>query len=65
MTTQVRVNAENIYTEILSITRRRDRDNDIFRITSQHSVFNGTGYVRERLERAWNNTLCRVCVLCA
>lgn len=65
MTTQVRVNAENIYTEILSITRSRDRDNDIFRITSQHSVSSGTGYVRERLERAWNNTLCRVCVLCA
>lgn len=51
MTTQVRVNAENIYTEILSITRSRDRDNDIFRITSQHSVSSGTGYVRERLEQ--------------
>lgn len=50
MTTQARVNAENIYTEILSITRRRG--DDIFRIRSS-----GTGYVRGRLEHgAWNNT---------
>lgn len=64
MTTQVRVNAENIYTEILSITRRRDRDNDIFQDNIQHSVSSGTGYVRERLERAWNNTFRRVCQSC-
>lgn len=58
------VNAENIYTEILSITRRRDRDNDIFQDNIQHSVSSGTGYVRERLERAWNNTFRRVCQSC-
>lgn len=61
MTTQVRVNAENIYTEILSITRRHtDRDNDIFQDNIPTFRFQRNGALRKgkRLGRAWNNTLC-------